>query len=153
MTHLDLKDALLVLHGDGAWANAPKARSQAGLLVALTESSALHGECPASCLEWKSHRLRRALKSSLAVEAAGIDTAVDHGVYFGFFLGELVDTDFIATRGDASPIPFVAVTDAKSLYDAVRRLSNSFAEKRVQIDVAAIRGSHIKKKFKSNQKN
>ena len=32
-------------------------------------------------------------------------------------------------------------TDAKSLYDAVRRLSTSFAEKRVQIDVAAIRTS------------
>ena len=45
----------------------------------------------------------------------------------------------IATMCERPIFEVIPVTDARSLWDAVHRLSTNFQEKRVEIDVAALR--------------
>ena len=52
----------------------------------------------------------------------------------------MVDPAYRATCG--TPLfEVIPVTDARSLWDSIHRLSTSFAEKRVEIDVAGLRQS------------
>ena len=124
---------------DASWANAASGRKQAGLLILAASSKALAGEVPASILEWRSHRLRRVTRSTLAAEAAAMDAAVDHAVYMSHFMSCLYKSDHILS-GISPPIfKVVPVTDCRSLYDALQRLSASLQEKRVLLDLVAIR--------------
>ena len=50
-------------------------------------------------------------------------------------LGEMANGTYIAK----SPFAIWPVTDARSFYNAIHRLATSFSEKRVEIDVAALR--------------
>ena len=54
-------------------------------------------------------------------------------------LGEMTHPSYLASHSGKSPFPIWPVTDARSLFDAVHRLATSFAEKRVEIDIAALR--------------
>jgi hypothetical protein len=64
---------------------------------------------------------------------------MDHGTFISFMLSEVVDSTFRATKADYPLIAILPTTDCRSLYDAVRRSSTQFAERRTQIDVAAIK--------------
>ena len=132
-------DLILVPYSDASWANAPNQRSQAGMLVLATSRRCLEEQTVASVLEWKSHRLRRVCRSTLAAEACSLDAAVDHCAFFAFILCEIFDPEFKGTRDDRPWIPVAPTTDCRSLYDAVRKLSTQFQERRTQIDVTAIR--------------
>ena len=101
----------------------------------------LEKTCPASILEWKSHRLQRAVRSTLAAEAAALDAANDHAGFLGCLMSELFWADYRATEARESRIKVTPVTDCKSLYDAVHRLATNFQDKRTQIDVTALRQS------------
>ena len=68
-----------------------------------------------------------------------MDAAIDHGHFLGCFWSELTLSSYRAAGSDHCPTQVAPVTDCRSIYDAVRRLSTSLAEKRVQIDLAAIR--------------
>ena len=130
----------LVPYGDASWANAPGNKSQGALLVVGTDKKAMETTMPASILEWKSHRLKRVLRSTLAAEAASQDISVDHASFLGCVLSEMIDPEYKASmRGGESLIPVYPVTDCRSLYDAVHRLSTTFQEKRTEIDVACLR--------------
>ncbi len=139
MRGIDPDDMILVPYGDSSWANAPGDRSQAGLLIVATDRRALEETRPGSILEWKSNRFPRQTRSTLGAEAGACDIAVDHASFISAFLSEMMYPDFRATAGETGRVPVIPVTDCKSLYDAVRRLSTSLKEKRVQIDVTSIR--------------
>ena len=141
---VDLSRALLVPYGDASWANAPGARSQAGMILCLCDKDVLDQEGSGSILDWKSTRLKRVCRSTLAAEAASCDVAVDHAMFYSYLLSELLDEEFIATLGVCGMIEIAPTTDCRSLFDAVRRLATSFQEKRVQIDVTSIRESSSK---------
>ena len=124
---------------DASWANAAEGRTQAGLLILAASYHALSGRVPASVVEWRSHRLRRVTRSTLAAEAAAMDAAVDHAVYMSHFMSCIYDANHVVS-GLAPPIfKVVPVTDCRSLYDALQRLSASLQEKRVLLDLVAIR--------------
>ena len=135
---IDPHSAMFVAYGDSGWANAPGGKSQGGLVIVMTDRQALHEERPASMIEWKSFRHQRVLRSTLAAEAASLDRAQDTGNFVGCVFTEMIDPEYLATKG-VSGIEVVPITDARSLWDAVHRLSTSFAEKRVEIDVAGLR--------------
>ena len=130
---------VLVPYSDASWGNAPGGRTQAGLLIAATDVTALESPSPASVLEWKSHRLKRATRSTIGSEAAAMDAAVDHGFYLGLMLSEFIVPSFRATEHIKSAVPIFPCTDCKSLYDALRKLQLSVDEKRVLIDINAIK--------------
>ena len=137
---LSLKDLVFVAYGDSGWANAPGNKSQGGLVILATEKQCLETSTTASLLEWKSYRHQRTLRSTLAAEAASLDRAFDTGNFLACVFSELVYGDYRATTG-VPLMEVIPVTDARSLWDAIHRLSTTFSEKRVEIDVAALRES------------
>ncbi|CAE7442520.1 unnamed protein product [Symbiodinium natans] len=136
---LSFADLILVCYGDSGWANAPGHKSQGGLVITATTKKALTQRQDASLLEWKSYRHQRVLRSTLAAEAASLDKAYDHGHYMAMMLSEMMDGRFLATMNERPLCEVVPVTDARSLWDSIHRLSTNFQEKRVEIDVAALR--------------
>ena len=76
---------------------APGVRSQAGMLIAACDSCTLESGSPASILEWKSHRWKRATRSTIGSEAAAMDAAVDHAFYLSMAFSELLQPGFLAT--------------------------------------------------------
>ena len=136
---IDFKDLILIAYGDSGWANAPGGKSQGGLVIAATHRAALSKPQPASLLEWKSFRHQRVLRSTLAAEAASLDRAEDSGNFLATMLSELIDGQFSSTTREVPLVEVVPVTDARSLWDAIHRLSTNFQEKRVEISIAALR--------------
>eukprot|EP00435_Cladocopium_sp_Y103_P012135 s282_g3.t1 len=136
---IPLDSLILVAYGDSAFANAPGGKSQGGFLIAATTENAAHHETDASLLDWKSYRHQRVLRSTLASEAASLDKSEDYANFLGCMLGELTCPEYIASHSGKSPFAIWPVTDARSLFDAIHRLATSFAEKRVEIDIAALR--------------
>jgi hypothetical protein len=53
---------------------------------------------------------------------------------------EMLDPTYRATCGMPA-MEIIPITDARSLFDAVHRISTNFAEKRVEIDVAGLRST------------
>ena len=133
-----LEDIVFIAYGDSGWANAPGNKSQGGLVIVMTDKHVLSGPRPASLLEWKSYRHQRVLRSTLAAEAASLDRTSDMANFMSCVFGEMTDANYKATCGIA-PYEVIPVTDARSLWDAIHRLSTSFSEKRVEIDVANLR--------------
>ena len=74
----------------------------------------------------------------MAAEAASLDKAEDYGNFVAATLSELADGKHVASM-QAPAFEVVPVTDARSLWDAVHRLSANFQEKRVEISVASLR--------------
>ena len=107
--------------------------------MVATTSEALQSPTPCSVLEWKSYRHQRMLRSTLAAEAASLDRSEDAANFLGSMLAETFDANFVAAGSGRSPIPVYPVTDARSLFDAIHRISTTFMERRVEIDVAALR--------------
>ena len=141
VVHVNLDTLVFVAYGDSGFANAPNNKSQGGLVVVATDRQALQEPCDASLLEWKSYRHQRVLRSTLAAEASALDRSYDHARFMAMVFSEMVYGDYIATLNERAKFEVVPVTDARSLWDAVHRLSTSFTEKRVEIDVAALRQS------------
>ena len=136
---IDFDDMLLIAYGDSAWANAPGGKSQGGLIVAATSKKVLQTPQQASVLEWASYRHQRVLRSTLAAEAASLDKAEDYGNFIATMLSEMVDGRYSATLREVPIFEMVLVADARSLWDAIHRLSTTFAEKRVEISIASLR--------------
>ena len=126
-------------YSDASWANAANSKTQAGMLILIASMRAFTETVDASIVEWKSHRLRRAVRSTLAAEAASMDAAVDHSVYLAHFLS-CIHKEGHVVSGTSSPLfKVVPITDCRSLYDALQRLSASLQEKRVLLDLVSIR--------------
>ena len=136
---VDPLDLILIAFGDSGFGNAPNNKSQGGLVIVATTSEALQSPTPCSVLEWKSYRHQRMLRSTLAAEAASLDRSEDAANFLGSMLAETFDANFVAAGSVRSPIPVYPVTDARSLFDAIHRISTTFMERRVEIDVAALR--------------
>ena len=137
---MSVDDLVFVCYGDSGWANAPGNKSQGGLVILITSKRCLFETCPASLVEWKSFRHQRVLRSTLAAEAASLDRAHDTGTFMACAFSEMLDGEYKATCGKPA-FEVIPVTDARSLWDAIHRLSTSFSEKRVEIDVAGLRES------------
>ena len=66
-----------------------------------------------------------------------MDKAEDYGNFIAAMLSELSDGKHSMQQSPLFEV--VPVTDARSLWDAVHRLSTNFQEKRVEISVASLR--------------
>ncbi|CAE7400538.1 GIP [Symbiodinium sp. CCMP2456] len=132
------EELMIVAYGDSGFGNAPNGKSQGGLVVVATSKRALESTQPASLLEWRSYRHQRVLRSTLAAEAASLDKAEDFGHYLAAMLSEMFEAGHYATM-KAPLFEVLPVTDARSLWDAIHRLTTSFQEKRVEISIAALR--------------
>ena len=140
-----MEQAKFIAFSDSSWANAAELKSQAGLLVFLAGSGvdSLEGDF-ASLLDWRSHRIRRQCRSTLASETMAMDAAMDSAVFAREFLAEIMVEDYNPLQSGRLPpnfVPVEAVTDCRSLYDILIKDGPlaSTQEKRLAIDIGGLK--------------
>ena len=88
-------------------------------------------------LDWRSGRVKRVVRSTLAAEACSADAGVDHGFFVNCCLGEILGAHRAVDQ--KPPFEHYHATDCKSLFDAVVKNTSSLEEKRTLLDIRAIR--------------
>ena len=114
----------------------PGGGSQQGFAVMLANPDVLKGKAPVCILEAQSNKVRRRVRSSMAVEAASATQAFEHGDYVRAALGELCCEDFKLRnwRAFVGRWPQYAVMDAKCVHDSL--LSDSLpSDRRTALDI------------------
>ncbi|CAE7177640.1 unnamed protein product [Symbiodinium microadriaticum] len=144
---LDLAKAKIVVFTDASWANTESLRSQAGFLTFLCGEDvfSLKGDS-ANLLDWRSHRIQRQCRSTLAAETMAMDAGFDSGIFLRELLAEAMIESYSPVQSGSLPktfLPTHPVTDCRSLYDLLTKDGPvaSTQEKRLTIDVEAIKQS------------
>ena len=117
----------LLVFSDASLGNLADGGTQGGNIIFLQGTE---GKC--SPISWKSKRIRRVVRSTLAAETVAMTEALDDALYISTLFTELMNgcTD--------AGIKIVCITDNKSLHDAIK--SNKFvSEKRLRIDISNIK--------------
>ena len=84
---------------DAAWAVRPDGSSQGGYPLSCADKDLLDGkEASVSIMDWKSWKLKRKVRSSLAAESQALADAVDNLNYLRLFLAECLISDIIDLR-------------------------------------------------------
>ena len=136
------KDLVFVAFSDAALGVRRDLGSQGGFLVIATTPGIHNGELVKySMIAWRSYKLPRVCRSSLAAEAQACATAVDElmviKVMFNMLLDDTLD---IKNANVAKKKKSAVVIDARALYDAAKKPTiQSGLDKRVSIEVMVIR--------------
>ena len=136
---LDLSRACVVTFSDASFANMPRGGSQGGAVSFLSEEGVGMKDVPATIIEWKSHRIKRVVKSTLAAEAAALAEAQDKNEYarvlFQYLMGRMNSKEW---QQALEQCPGYLAIDAKSVYDLVHKDGSMPSEKRVGLDLMAV---------------
>ena len=128
---LPMKIASIPLHRlpigaftDAAWAVRPDGSSQGGYLLFFSDTDLFEGkEADISIMDWKSWKLKRKVRSSLAAESQALADAVDNLNYMRLFFAECIVAEPIDLRKADQVLSLLpkahVITDCKSLYDAL----------------------------------
>eukprot|EP00435_Cladocopium_sp_Y103_P055765 s362_g18.t1 len=138
----------LVCHSDAAFANVGD-YTQAGFMIGFTSCDLDEGrQAPWVPAVWKSHRLSRAVGSTLAAEAQSMVNATGTLEWMSLLLSEAIDGPFDVRNYEAvlSLRKPVVVTDCKSLYDHLISMSSptSVEDRRTSIDIVILRQSMLR---------
>ena len=98
---------------------------------------------------WKSTRLKRKTVNTLSAECQAMIQAVGNVHWFRFMLNEAaaVPMDNESWEQTLASVPYVAVTDSKSLYDCMSKLVCTYTQcedKRTAIDVAILKDDLVR---------
>ncbi len=109
-----------------AHANIDGVGSMAGRIVLLVDES---GRC---CpLSWKSNKIRRVVKSTLAADTLSMQEGLEDSIYLRSMVGELEGKEAVS-------IPIVLYIDKKSVREAI--LSTKMVDdKMLRLDIAAVK--------------
>ncbi|CAE7744915.1 RE1 [Symbiodinium sp. KB8] len=144
---VQLHSARIVAYTDASWANHEDLRSQAGYLVFVAGQNVFTVEGDdASLVEWRSHRIQRRCRSTLAAETMSMDAGFDAAIFVRELLAEALLESYKPTQSGRLPEWFLTphvVTDCRSLYDLVTKDGplGATQEKRLTLDIGAIRES------------
>ena len=138
-----LDDIYVVAFSDASYAVRPDGSSQGGFFIFLTSKKVLEGRSvPYNIVSWKSHKLPRVCRSSLAAEAQAGATALDELVLIRSMLSLMLDPDQDPRAESTAQWPgeSVLVIDAKALYDNLKKGGGitSAQDKRTGIEIACI---------------
>ena len=121
---LDLKSARLVSWSDAAFANlSDKVSSGSGYVIMLVDGR--NACCP---LVWRSNKIKRVVKSTIAAEALVFDDALGHALYFQELFKEVLNSD----------IKILCVSDSDNLVKAIGS-SHQVEDRRLRLDIASIK--------------
>ena len=109
---------------DASWGNISDGGSQGGFLVFVTGETGV-----ANLISWQSRRLRRVARSTIAAETLAASDACETCILLSSQIAEIMGME---------KLPIVLVTDNESLANATRS-TTSVEEKRLRIDIAALR--------------
>ena len=143
-----LRDAVVIAVGDASLGNVgkTKTRSQGGSVTMIGEAHmATEGaEGKVSVVHWRSHRIKRVVRSTIASETFAALEAVEEADLYRSHLAEMfhyggrLDLKNWESQVDAV-VPMVHVTDARSLYDLIRKRGTVPTERRLLLDIESLR--------------
>ncbi|CAK9061025.1 Retrovirus-related Pol polyprotein from transposon RE1 (Retro element 1) (AtRE1) [Includes: Protease RE1 [Durusdinium trenchii] len=116
----DPRSVHFVAWSDAALANRIDLSSTGGFLIAATSEKMLLGErAPLTLVSWRSSRLARKARSSLAAETQAMSEADQELLFARLAWAEFCafEVDLKASEKAISQIPGTVVTDAKALFD------------------------------------
>ena len=132
-----LERLTLVAYSDAAFGVRRDHASQGGFIILTCDKTVLDGaKVPASTVSWRSFKLQRVCRSSLAAECQATTTTLDELIMAKTFLEVLKHpgTDLKILKDQLTGVS-AAVTDCRALYDAVYRETIQQAQdKRVAIE-------------------
>ena len=138
----DLSTLCLVCYADAAFCVRNDKTSQGGYVIMACEKGVLQGEKkPASIISWRSFKVPRVCRSSLAAECQACATALEELLLTKTFLEVLKNPSLTLQQvKDKLEGECAMVTDCKALYDAVHRETIQQAtDKRVAIEGLVIK--------------
>jgi len=122
---LDITSTQVVVYSDSSFNNIDDGGSQGGQIVFLKDK--FDRSCP---IAWRSTRVRRVARSTLAAESLSFADGMDSAV----FISSLAE-EFQMTKPGS---PVIGVTDSRSLYDAANT-STQISDRRLRVEISAIR--------------
>jgi len=127
--NLGKEDSLkLVVFSDASMGNLPDGGTQGGHLIVLMGEK---GRFSPIC--WKSKRIRRVVRSTLAGETLAMADGIDNAIFLSSLYSELT-TGMVKQR----TLPVMCVTDNFSLVDAIKS-TKSVTEKRLRLEISGIK--------------
>ena len=144
---IGLDRLVLGVFTDASWGVRPDGASQGGYMIYAADKDILQGqEALMSILDWKSWKLKRVCRSSLAAETQAFTDAVDQLNWVRLFMIEVLTSSALDLRKTDEILKLCpashVITDCKSLYDSVERQESAglgLQEKRTAIELTAIR--------------
>eukprot|EP00971_Amphidinium_carterae_P203800 4044520-Amphidinium_carterae.1 len=92
-----------------------------------------------SLLDWRSHRSKRVTRSTLSAETVAAEAGADHTQFLAAHFGMILNNSGL--REKQKYLPWAAATDCRSLYDCLNFDNPAASEKRLLIDLAALKES------------
>jgi hypothetical protein len=130
------KGTTILAYGDASWCNAANYTSQFGVIIVLCPPQVSEQTCQALVIDWKSGRMQRVARSTLAAEAHAADEAADRACYANYHISELLHNQPSFKCG--VKMPMKQATDAKSLYDCLTSENPSTLEKRSMVSIRSV---------------
>jgi len=128
---LDRTSLRVVLFTDASFGNTSDLSSQTGFVIALVD-----GNDNANIIHYGSKKCRRVTRSVMAAEILALVTGFDHAFIVKHAILELLDIS----------VPIDAFIDSRTTFNCVAKNASTI-EKRLQIDVAALRESYTRKEL------
>ena len=141
---LKLSELCIVTAFDASFGCRPDGTSQGGYVVMLAPKMILEsGEAPYHILDWRSCKLPRVARSSLAAESQAAARAADATEFVRRYFEHLrcPDLKLAELLRQGSTLKPVLVTDAKALYDSYHResLVSSVTDRRVSLEIRVVK--------------
>ena len=135
-------DFKVIAHGDSGFRNAgmDNNSTQAGYVIGVARDDGDGILRPYSVLAWKTHKLRRTVRSTLAAETMALSEAMEMGELVRAYLLEFRHARRLPVRTDyVKDIEIMGITDCRDLYDCVSGLGRRPTEVRLVMDIQALR--------------
>ena len=129
----DINNLRVAAYADASLGNLPDGSSQGGYVVFLVDCDG-----KAALIDWKSHKIRRVVRSTLAAETLAMSDAVDAAM--------LVVSTWEELTGKSNGMEVEAITDCNSLFDNVNS-TKLCTEKRLRIDIAMLKQMQERKEI------
>ena len=128
----------IICFSDASFANLKGSSSQGGFIIFLYRN-----EKSFSPIAWKSFKIKRVVKSTLAAETLALEQALETCFMMKSFLCELLNKEI-----SNEVLPIKCYVDNKSLVDSIFS-TKTLSEKRLKIDICIIREMLNKKEVYS----
>ena len=118
------EEVLFVAWADAAVGNRPDLGSTGGYIICASTPAMARGEAAAvTPVSWRSARLKRVARSSLAAETQAASEAEEELMLIRIQWKEMLgyDIDLRKPGSEISTVPGILVTDAKSLFDVLHK--------------------------------
>ncbi len=132
-------DPVIVSFFDASLGKSSTTRAQQGQVHLVTTAAVESIPTVANIVEFKSSKIVRVVKSSLAAEGNSLSTATDEQLYLRLLCEALwfgppqIDSQWKSRLR----IPGITVTDAKALFDHLMKTGHMTAEKQTMLDILA----------------